>query len=105
MIFSMRTLDSQNRLHTCTNKKALEAALWETPNLSPPHTVQGMFNACSFGRAAVSKASGVDVLRTPVPVPCGGATPQGQGYQSSSCPFNGAPLLLLLAACCLPCFN
>ena len=49
-----------------------------------------MFKACSFGMGKVTKDVGSQVLRVAVPIPCGGYTPQGATYQSSSCPFNGA---------------
>jgi hypothetical protein len=63
--------------------------MWSGLASSQQYTVEGMFKACSFDMAQVTKAVGGNMLRVPVPVPCGGTTPQGQSYDSSQCPFNG----------------
>jgi len=64
--------------------------MWSGLPKSQQYTVEAMFKACSFDMADVSKAMGGSMLRVPVPVPCGGVTPQGANYDSSQCPFNGA---------------
>lgn len=71
------------------NPQELEGAMWDGLPKSQATTVEGMFKACSFGLADVSKKAGGALLRVAVPIPCSGVTPQGAGYSSSSCPFNG----------------
>lgn len=74
---------------TTPNPQELEGAMWDGLPKSQATTVEGMFKACSFGLADVSKKAGGALLRVAVPIPCSGVTPQGAGYSSSSCPFNG----------------
>lgn len=63
--------------------------MWSGLPSSRQQSVEAMFKACSFGMAEVSKRVGGSMLRVAVPVPCSGVTPQGQSYNSQSCPFNG----------------
>jgi hypothetical protein len=64
--------------------------MWDGMPKSQQYTTEGMFKACSFDMADVSRAMGGATLKVAIPVPCGGVTPQGQRYDSSQCPFNGA---------------
>lgn len=82
--------------------------MWDGEPKSQAQTTEGMFKACSFNMADVSKAVGGSILKVAIPIPCSGRTPQGAGYNSQSCPFNGArrgspPARLSNAPCAARC--
>jgi hypothetical protein len=82
-----------------TTHDKLEAALFDGLTNSQPQTVQGAFKSCSYGSADFSKSeSGVQVLSVTVPVPCQGTTPWNMQYDSSTCPYVGECMGVVLRA-------
>jgi hypothetical protein len=80
-----------------TTPENLAAALFSAEGSSQAETLQGMFDACSYGNADFSKAAGSEVVSAVVPIDCTGKTPWGAPFDSSLCPFTGEGFVIGLA--------
>jgi hypothetical protein len=78
-----------------TTPENLAAALFSTEASSQAETLQGMFDACSYGNADFSRAVGSEIVSAVVPIDCTGKTPWGAPYDSMLCPFTGEGVISL----------
>ncbi len=77
--------------------QSLERVLFEDSSGAAEQTVQGLFRACSYGKANFSRDSSRLTAAGVVPIPCNGRTPQGEEYNSSTCAYHGRKGLVLAA--------